>query len=239
MVSLLMGNTKGEDMAVLFSELGAGTTIQLNISIDEMFFQFDTVVFEKHKKKMLVEPIRKDGKILNVQGDNVAVDIMYIREDEKPILWANVDIECVRLKGRLYYAVPENLQGKEYNRRGDFRLFIGEEHPARIGHGKREKIVTLKDLSSSGFAFVYKEEIEESDGSFVYMNYPGVLSDHTFELPLIGKIVRKMTLADGRKLYGCVLMKKNEMIGYYINQKQMEQLAKKNERFSNVKKNGK
>lgn len=28
-------------------------------------------------------------------------------------------------------------------------------------------------------------------------------------------------------------MKKNEMIGHYINQKQMEQLAKKNERLKN------
>jgi len=40
-----------------------------------------------------------------------------------------------------------------------------------------------------------------------------------------------MPLDDGRFLYGCALMKKNEMIGHYINQKQMEQLAKKNERL--------
>lgn len=224
---------------MLFSELGTGTTVRLSISIDEMFFEFETTVQTKHKKKILIEPIRKDGKILNVQGDNVVVDIMYVREDEKPMLWRDADLECVRLKGQFYYAVSADLQGKEYNRRGDFRLFIGEEHPAKIGHGGSDRIVILKDLSNSGFAFIYSEDIEGAEGAFVYMSYPAVLGDRTLELPLIGKIVRKMTLSDGRKLYGCVLMKKNEMIGHYINQKQMEQLAKKNERFSDVKKKNK
>ena len=58
------------------------------------------------------------------------------------------------------------------------------------------------------------------------------IDNKTIELPLFGKIIRNTTLTDGRVLYGCVLVKKNEIIGHFINQKQMEQLAKKNERFS-------
>lgn len=217
---------------MLFSELGDGTDVRLNITIEETMFEFDTTVRNKHKKKVLLEPIRKNGKILNVQSDNIRVDVMYIREDEKPILWMNTQMECVKYKGQVYYAAAESLKGKEYNRRGDFRLFIGEEHPAKIGQNKRARLVVLKDLSSSGFAFVSPEKIENPNGVFVYILYPGKLENKTIELPLFGKIIRNTTLTDGRVLYGCVLVKKNEIIGHFINQKQMEQLAKKNERFS-------
>ena len=217
---------------MFFSELGDGTDVRLNITIEETMFEFDTTVRTKHKKKVLLEPIRKNGKILNIQSDNIRVDVMYIREDEKPILWMDTQMVCVKHKGQVYYAAAGNLQGKEYNRRGDFRLFIGEEHPAKIGQNKRAHLVVLKDLSSSGFAFVSPEKIKNPDGVFVYILYPGKLDNKTIELPLFGKIVRNATLTDGRVLYGCVLVKKNEIIGHFINQKQMEQLAKKNERFS-------
>lgn len=220
---------------MVFSELGPGTTIRLIINIEGTQFEFETTVVQKHKKKILLVPIRKNGKILNVHGEGVNVDVMYIREDEKPMFWENTNMECVRHKGQIYYAVMADLEGKEYNRRGEYRLFVGEEHHARIGHGGPERIVLLKDISNSGFAFIYPEDLDDSDGAFVYMTYPAQLGDDTIELPLFGKVVRKMTLADGRILYGCVLMKKNEMIGHFINQKQMEQLAKKSERFSNTK----
>ena len=217
---------------MLFSELGDGTDVRLNITIEETMFEFDTTVRTKHKKKVLLEPIRKNGKILNIQSDNIRVDVMYIREDEKPIIWTDTQMVCVKHKGQVYYAAAENLQGKEYNRRGDFRLFIGEEHPAKIGQNKRAHLVILKDLSSSGCAFVSAEKIKNPDGVFVYILYPGKIDNKTIELPLFGKIIRNTTLTDGRVLYGCVLVKKNEIIGHFINQKQMEQLAKKNERFS-------
>lgn len=226
-------------VSVFFSELSPGTTVRLIISIEGTMFEFDTTVHSQHKKKILITPVRKNGKILNVQGDQITVDIMYMREDEKPMLWENTGMECVRYKGVVYYAIPAETQGKEYNRRGEFRLFVGEEHHARIGHGGPDRIVLLKDISNSGFAFVYPEDLADSEGAFVYMTYPAKLADSTIELPLFGKVVRKMTLSDGRILYGCVLMKKNELIGHFINQKQMEQLAKKNERFSDEKKLGK
>lgn len=217
---------------MFFSELGDGTDVRLNITIEETMFEFDTTVRTRHKKKVLFEPIRKNGKILNVQSDNIRVDVMYIREAEKPILWTGTQMVCVKYKGQLYYAAAENMKGKEHNRRGDFRLFIGEEYPAKIGQNKRSHLVVLKDLSNSGFAFVSPEKIENSDGVFVYILYYGKLDDKKIELPLFGKIIRNATLTDGRVLYGCVLVKKNELIGHFINQKQMEQLAKKNERFS-------
>lgn len=217
---------------MLLSELEQGAKVLLLLTIDGKHFEFETIVQGKHKHDVLLEPIRKDQKILNVQSDQVDVDIMYMREDDKPILWKGAKMGCIRHKHKIYYASEAANEGREYNRRGAYRLYIGEEIHARIGHSGREKIVHLKDLSNTGFAFIYKEELKDADGAFVYMTYMAQYEEKVTEIALFGKIVRTMPLDDGRFLYGCALMKKNEMIGHYINQKQMEQLAKKNERFN-------
>ena len=202
---------------MLLSELEQGAKVLLLLTIDGKHFEFETIVQGKHKHDVLLEPIRKDQKILNVQSDQVDVDIMYMREDDKPILWKEVKMDCIRHKHKIYYASEAANEGREYNRRGAYRLYIGEE-------------IHLKDLSNTGFAFIYKEELKDADGAFVYMTYMAQYEKKVTEIALFGKIVRTMPLDDGRFLYGCALMKKNEMIGHYINQKQMEQLAKKNER---------
>lgn len=212
-------------------ELGEQAKVKLSIYIDDRNFEFDTVISMFHRKSALIVPIRKDNRLLNVQGDNVRVDVLLMRENDKPLIWENTNMECVRFRGQIYYSVDANMEGKEYNRRGDYRLYIGEEIHARIGHNGPERIVLLKDISNSGFAFIYTEDLPNSDGAFVYMTYPARIEDQYKELALFGKVVRKMPLEDGRMLYGCVLVKKNELVGRFIMQKQMEQLAKKKERL--------
>ena len=156
---------------MLLSELEQGAKVLLLLTIDGKHFEFETIVQGKHKHDVLLEPIRKDQKILNVQSDQVDVDIMYMREDDKPILWKEAKMDCIRHKHKIYYASEAANEGREYNRRGAYRLYIGEEIHARIGHSGREKIVHLKDLSNTGFAFIYKEELKDADGAFVYMTY--------------------------------------------------------------------
>ena len=89
----------------------------------------------------------------------------------------------------------------------------------------------LKDISNSGFAFILDKEVKGAEEAFVYTDYTGMLGEREVNMPLHGRVVRTMPLPDGRMLYGCVLTQKNVLIGHYINQKQMEQLAKKNPRY--------
>ena len=125
---------------MLLSELEQGAKVLLLLTIDGKHFEFETIVQGKHKHDVLLEPIRKDQKILNVQSDQVDVDIMYMREDDKPILWKEAKMGCIRHKHKIYYASEAANEGREYNRRGAYRLYIGEEIHARIGHSGREKI---------------------------------------------------------------------------------------------------
>ena len=66
-------------------------------------------------------------------------------------------------------------------------MYIGEEIHARIGHSGREKIVHLKDLSNTGFAFIYKEELKDADGAFVYMTYMAQYEKKLRKLPCLEK----------------------------------------------------
>lgn len=143
-------------------------------------------------------------------------------------------MECIRYKKQIYYAAKGDLNGKGYNRRGEYRLFIGENVNVRIGDMIKERFVVLKDISNSGFAFVYEGEISDAIGMFVTIKYLARIEGKAYELTLAGRVVREMAVTDTKKLYGCALLKRNKMIGQYINQRQMEQLAEKNERFTNV-----
>ena len=111
---------------MLLSELEQGAKVLLLLTIDGKHFEFETIVQGKHKHDVLLEPIRKDQKILNVQSDQVDVDIMYMREDDKPILWKGAKMGCIRHKHKIYYASEAANEGREYNRRGAYRLYIGE-----------------------------------------------------------------------------------------------------------------
>lgn len=213
------------------SELEPDTEVRLNILIEGQHFDFDTIIRHKNRRDVFIEPIRKGEKMLNVQGDNIILDIMYLRPEGKPILWRNVKLGCVRYKQEIYYCARADLEGEEYNRRGDFRLYVGEEFPAMNGNERRAHHVILKDLSSSGFAFISQYELRNADHALIRIKYIGELKNKTCEIALMGKIVRKMELEDGRILYGCALVRKNDAIGHYIFQKQMEQLAGKKDTF--------
>lgn len=215
------------------SELQVGTSLQLAVSFENQHFEFETKIDLIHKSKVMLEPVRKDNKLLNVHGKNVQTDLLLIRENEKPILWKNVDIVTTKYKHGLYYMVDGEINGKEYNRRGAYRMFVGETLDAKIGIKANSSIqVILKDISNSGFAIINNEEIDGGDDAFIFLSYQAKMGDVVRNLPLMGKVVRKMTLQDGRILYGCALVKKNDMIGHYINQKQMEDLQKKRQSYA-------
>ncbi len=222
------------------SDVELGTVVKLSVSIGDNFFEFDTTIRMHHKKNVFFDPIRKGNKLLNLQGENIVVSIMLMKDEGKPILWKQVEVDCVRYKQQIFYSVSDDLIGEEHNRRGDYRLFIGEEMPAKVGSEQRERMVVLKDISNSGFAFISQDQLKDPEGLFVYIAYVSCLNEEICELDLFGKVVRTMELEDGRYLYGCVLVKKNELIGHYITQKQMEQMAKRNQSLvdKKVKKRG-
>lgn len=206
------------------SELEKGTGLCLSVVWKEQRYEFETRILGKKRREIILEPIRKDGRLLNVEGKEFVTDLFLWRSGDKPICWKNAGLHCILWKKQVVYAVSADSVGKTYNRRNFFRLFVGEEAVARVGE-RRARRVVLKDISNSGFAIISQREVP--DGALIAMNYPVELEGKERKLMLYGKVRRTESLPDGRVMYGCSLVRKNELVGRYVTQKQMEKLVRK------------
>lgn len=210
------------------AELQDGTTVSFELFIANNKFDFPSVVHFQKKGNAYFEPIRIGEKILNIQDEKVRLNLIYSIEGKKPIIWADVDVHPEVYKKKVFYQIEANVEGKTYNRRGAYRQYVGDEVFAKIGSGMPDVQVVLKDISNTGFSFVYRDDIKDSDHAMVFILYTYKDEQAQFELTLSGKVVRKQKLEDGRTLYGCVLVRKSEMIAKFVNYKQKEQLTRMN-----------
>lgn len=215
--------TRMEDKVKL-SELQDETAVSFELYIGANKFEFPSVMHFQRKGKAYFEPIRIDGKLLKIQNEKIHANLLQPREGEKPVMWPEVDAREEIYKKAVYYTIDSECKGKSYNRRSAYRQYVGEEVFAKVGTGKPDIQVVLKDISNTGFSFVYREEIKDSERAMVLMTYIYKDENASFDLTLSGKVVRKQQLEDGRILYGCVLVKKNDLISKFVNYKQKEQL---------------
>ncbi len=211
------------------SELEDGTAVTFELHIDEKKFEFPSVVEFQKRGKIYFEPIRVGEKLLNVRNDKIVVNLIFAVEGSKPVMWKELDVQEEIYKKRVYYTADAETKGKLFNRRGAYRQFVGAQVFAKVGTGKAEIQVMLKDISTTGFSFVYREDLGDTSHSLVVLPYV-YRDDHVmFDLTVSGKIVRKQVMPDGKILYGCVLVKKNELISKFVNYKQKEQLNRMNQ----------
>lgn len=211
------------------SELEDGVTVTFELHIADKKFEFPSTLVFRKRGKAYFTPIRVQNKILNVQGENTKVNMVYAVEGDRPIMWLDAPISGEAYKKEVFYTIDLESVGKRVNRRGAYRQYIGQGVFARIGAGTPEIQVVLKDISNTGFAFIYREEIENYQRSMVLVQYEYRDEVESFNLTLSGRVVRKQQLEDGRFLYGCVLVKKNDLISKFVTYKQKEQLSRINQ----------
>lgn len=210
------------------SELPDGTEVSFELYITGKKFEFPSVLNFHKKGKAYFEPIRVGDKFLNIEDEKIHANLLLNVEGDKPVMWHEAGVKSEVYKKQVYYTMDADSNGKKHNRRAAYRQYIGESVFARIGSGKPEVQVLLKDVSNTGFAFIYREDIEDSDHAMVFMVYNYKDENTAFALTLSGTVVRKQQLEDGRFLYGCALLKRNDLISKFVNYKQKEQLYRMN-----------
>ena len=77
---------------MLLSEIGSNETINIQFSLNEKQFDFESKVLGSLKGFILIEPIIVNEKILNFGTTNIVTDILYNRENDKPILWRHAKL---------------------------------------------------------------------------------------------------------------------------------------------------
>lgn len=202
-------------------EIEAGSEITIEVSLNDEKLEFKTHVIEQLKDTMVIEPIRVNGKFLNVQAKGVKTSILYFSKNNPPMIWKEVELPAVLYKGESCYKCTDKRNASLLNRREAYRLLIGEEGVARIGTTKKSVGVLVKDISECGFAFIFRADLKTFAGEPVHLVFD--VDDMHFNLQ--GRLVRIAEISENRYLYGCKITIPNPNVAKYIAGKQREKLA--------------
>jgi hypothetical protein len=173
-------------------------------------------------KFVIVDAIREQDLLINFNADGVTNSLVWILND-KPQIWSGVAIRNVKLP--VYGSVHLIVSKKEavsYNRRQNFRVFMGVEGTVKKTETDEPKSVTVKDISESGIAFLIKAENEYQKGDILHISFIAGANATNFNLAIV--VIRKESLPDGRLLYGCRLKNRSELVAKLVNQRQHEQM---------------
>lgn len=171
----------------------------------------------------LLTPIHLNGKVVGFPPD-CSVNLLYI--DEKHVYcWKNIKVKAVRYEKKIYHSAELIAEAEILNRRGAYRVFIGENMllTSFTANGPKTFNVLLKDISETGMAFYSKEEFDV--GRTVRLH---LAMSNKQELQLSSQIIRTQEEEDRKgKLYGCKFVEKNDrLIGYLMRLQQDRQKQK-------------
>lgn len=205
------------------SEIKKGSIITIVAIFQNQKLTFDSEVKLVSGNTILVPTINYDQKTAGF-NENFMVDIHYTNtEDGQLYRFPDAQLSLVRYGSALFHKISIEHEGAVYNRRGDYRLYIGKDMKISVDkeHYTEALTVMLKDISLSGFAFVSKETYEI--GNNVYLKY----RDEKFYIELPGNIVRSNFNEHlNANIYGCTIAESFPKLGEYLIVKQREILKK-------------
>lgn len=191
-----------------------------------------STIMEVHSDYILLQPIYVDGRTVGF-GDSCSIDLLYLQE-QVVYAWHGVSLPLVKIKGTTYYKVALEGEAKPYNRRGSFRVYVGETMSITVfqSSGPQAFSVLVRDISETGFGFVSKEEYES--GRTIRLAIP--LTERK-TLVLSATIVRReFNEEKGTYNYGCKFVEPNAYLSSYLMAKQRERQQGKTSAYSNANK---
>lgn len=207
---------------MLTDEIPIGANIEIEVRYKGHAISFKSEVVYLHQNSILVNPIIVNERTIGF-NDNCRINLI-VKIDGKVYLWENVAVKLVRYNGKIYHQVSMYGEGKPYNRRQAYRMYIGEDMPIYLNtaHGPTTITVLVKDISETGVGFITKEELD------INRTIRLKLKDFNNLISLSGVIVRKEFLPHlDSFLYGCKFHEKNNKLGRFIARRQGELLQKK------------
>lgn len=204
------------------TDINVGYEIEIEASVKTEKLKFKTHVSKVLPNGICIEPIRYQDKLVSFEG--IPISIWLYREDEKPVLWKQCVITNISFKSTTYQFVMCKQEGIQFNRRGAYRVYIGERGEAQVGAGTVPVDVTVKDVSETGFSIVTDNKFPNVDMLRVRLTFTDDWTDSV--LSLWGTIVRHVELENNRVLIGCQMSDTPSNVVRFINRKQREMLAK-------------
>lgn len=214
-------------------DLLPGQVVSLLVKVNETCLTFESVVEESNPKKhlILLSPIMHEGRAISFKGKGIIVNLVVSSENEKPHLFKNVTITLQKKEdGNLCYHVTTIAESVLFNRRENFRCFVGLPSSVQGGPNHAAYRTTIRDVSYTGFSIVCDSDVKFDDHNLLHV----VLRDRLEELEenyafhLSGLIARVQELENGNILYGCKLNSRVPGFDQYIMSKERLRLRRSN-----------
>lgn len=202
------------------TEIEKGTDVFITAKIQNKQVSFSSIAVGFLEEDLLIKAITNDKGIpISLASDNVSFEVAIIGTRGNPIMWENVVIKFIKYNGVAYHKITQKQEGKEVNRRRNFRLPINERCEFTIGFDRNTCKGILKNISVVGFGFLSDKEIPLL--STVHI----ICQTENNTLDLYGKTIREEKVPNNKGyIYGCSLVKTNINLDKYIAQKQRENL---------------
>lgn len=208
-------------------EIPNESSMELEVRYINHTLSFNSEIMFIINKSILISPIKVDEQTVGF-NDNCRINLI-VKIEGKVYLWDNVTIKLVKYNGVIYHKLDVSGEGKPYNRREAYRMYIGEDMTIYINtaSGPSAISVLIKDISETGVGFISKEDFD------VERTIRLKLRDNNYLISLSGIIVRKEFLSHlDSFLYGCKFNEKNNRLGHFIARKQGEELRNKVNNYS-------
>lgn len=205
------------------SELTIGMDVSVCATMNGESLTFPSQIKGITGQKILIDPIVHDEKPIGFK--NTVEVALLVNSNNKIFRWATTSIILVKSQGKIYHMLELSGTGTPYNRRKNFRLYIGEEMRVTIfgTSGPETAVALVKDISEGGFCIILNKDIDPKFHIRLHFQ------DQHFATDLPGNIVRKLpTDRPGEYLYGCSLRIKSDSLSKYIMRRQVAQMRQKN-----------
>lgn len=210
----------GEAMQV--DDISKGGNMELEVKLNGHAMSFHSDVVAIKNNSVLINSIKVNDQTIGF-SDKCQLNFLF-KADGRVYIWENVYVKLVKYDGSICHKIDLYGDGKPYNRRNSYRMYIGEDMPLYVNTatGPTAISVLVKDISETGVGFITKEEID------IDRTIRLKLKDNNVIISLSGVIVRRDYLPNlGSYIYGCKFNEKNNKLGKYIAKRQAEQLRKK------------
>lgn len=207
-------------------EIGENEKIQIQAKMDGVSLEYDAVVAGSKQEVLLVYPIVCEGRMMNFESAQVAIDVIYAGEEGRPVIWERCTARNITYKGEKYHVLYSKREGRRLNRRSTYRQYLGIKGMIQIDTTRATHEVIVKNVSETGVAFVSEDMSLHMDdiGSF-HLSYQD--RESRLNVQIGARVVREEDIDENKRVFGAVVSSTNIPLAEYIARKQKEEIARK------------
>lgn len=209
---------------MLLSCIDTTQKIDIVISYNSKDITFSVDVLDNKNGVLILDLITHNDKILNFENTPAKITVLAKSKDSELYVFSDCLFKNVYLKENRYMVVTTKTPGVKFNRRTEFRMFVGGTGVVKYNRDANSLNVIVKDISISGFSFTTINAIIPED----VVNVSLLFENKYYEkVKIQGKIVRRFSLENESMVYGCKVLVSSHDLSSYICCVQREKVKKK------------